>query len=199
MSESDSGESPLVSESESEGQKNRMSLIWESVSQTGLSEKVLRLGTHALLVMLILIVAWGMREFYTRAQILNLPEDSAFAAPLSSPTPTAGVSSLAPLQPEQFSESPITRRARLHTDVPSRPRYEVLMYTVKEGDTLIGIAEKFGLQPETILWGNQLILGDNPHNLFAGQELNILSVDGAYHKWSAMVGRRRVKRGCQVL
>ena len=194
MYEGDNEEGSLAQESESEGQKNRISLNWESVSRAGLSEKALRLGTHALLVMLILLVAWGMREFYTRAQILNLPEDSAFAASLSSPTLRAGVSSLAPLQPEQFSESPITRRARLHTDVPSRPRHEVLTYTVKEGDTLIGIADKFGLQPETILWGNQLILGDNPHNLFAGQELNILSVDGAYHKWSAGDGLNGVAK-----
>ena len=94
MPEGDSGEGTLALESESEGQKNRITLIWESVSRAGLSEKVIRLGTHAFLVMLILLVAWGMREFYTRAQILNLPEASAFAAPLPSPTPTAGSSAI---------------------------------------------------------------------------------------------------------
>jgi LysM repeat protein len=60
----------------------------------------------------------------------------------------------------------------------------VFTYTVTAGDTLFGIAEKFGLKPETILWGNQFVLGDNPHNLRPEQVLNILPTDGAYHRWS---------------
>jgi hypothetical protein len=52
-----------------------------------------------------------------------------------------------------------------------------------EGDTLFGIAEKFGLEAETILWGNYFILLDNPHSLQPGQELNILPVNGTYHAW----------------
>jgi murein DD-endopeptidase MepM/ murein hydrolase activator NlpD len=59
-----------------------------------------------------------------------------------------------------------------------------MVYTVEAGDTVFGIAEKFGLKPETVLWGNQFVLGDNPHNLKPGQKLNILPVDGTYHRWS---------------
>jgi len=59
----------------------------------------------------------------------------------------------------------------------------VTKYTVVEGDTVFGIAEKFGLKPETILWGNYYILLDDPHALQPGQELNILPVDGTYHEW----------------
>ena len=88
----------------------------------------------------------------------------------------------------------ITRIARLHTDVPSLPRSTVSVYTVQAGDTLFGIADKFGLQPETILWSNQFVLGDNPHNLRPGQELNILPVNGAYHRWSAGDGLNGVSR-----
>jgi hypothetical protein len=36
---------------------------------------------------------------------------------------------------------------------------------VVEGDTIIGIAEKFGLKPATILLGNYYILADDPHKL----------------------------------
>jgi murein DD-endopeptidase MepM/ murein hydrolase activator NlpD len=77
----------------------------------------------------------------------------------------------------------IPRLAQVHTTIPSRPRQEVEKYTVLEGDTVFGIAEKFGLKPYTILWGNYFVLLDNPHNLQVGQELNILPVDGTYHEW----------------
>jgi hypothetical protein len=54
---------------------------------------------------------------------------------------------------------------------------------VQDGDTVFGIAEKFGLEPQTILWGNYNILLDDPHSLKPGQELNILPVDGVYWEW----------------
>ena len=57
------------------------------------------------------------------------------------------------------------------------------MYTVQDGDTVFGIAEKFGLEPQTILWGNYNILLDDPHSLKPGQELTILPVNGVYWEW----------------
>ena len=44
----------------------------------------------------------------------------------------------------------------IHTTIPSRPRTEITTYTIQKGDTIFGIAEMFGLKPETILWGNYL-------------------------------------------
>ena len=175
-------------------QKNRWFMVWQGLSQAGLAETVLRVGTHVLLVALILIVAWGLREFYSQAQIASLPRQVARAADLLTPTPQAAPPST-PLQSfAQPSSSGVTRRTRLHTDVPSRPRVDLLTYTVKPGDTVFGIADKFGLNPETILWGNQFVLGDNPHNLKPGQELNILPVDGALHRWSSGDGLNGVAK-----
>src|SRR5690606_13930881 len=71
----------------------------------------------------------------------------------------------------------------LHTNIPTRPRDEMETYIVQEGDTVFGIAEKFGLEPQTILWGNYSLLLDNPHALRPGQELNILPVNGVYWEW----------------
>jgi len=79
--------------------------------------------------------------------------------------------------------SGITRRASLKTDIPSRPRVDVITYTVEPGDSLFSIASQFGLKPETLLWGNYETLEDNPHLVKAGQELNILPVDGTYYQW----------------
>lgn len=77
----------------------------------------------------------------------------------------------------------IQRVALIHTSIPTRARVDVIIYTVEQGDSLFGIAETFGLKPETILWGNFDTLADNPHTLQPGQELNILPINGTYHKW----------------
>jgi murein DD-endopeptidase MepM/ murein hydrolase activator NlpD len=164
--------------------KSRLMGIWEGISSAGLAETTLRLGTHALLVALIIIVAWAMREFYLRAQVADAPSAAVLAAELPTATPTEPAPELPPIQTQVAYIYGIPRLVSLHTDVPSRPRTDVITYTVQTGDTVFGVAEKFGLKPETILWGNQYVLGDNPHNLRTGQVLNILPVDGTYHKWS---------------
>jgi murein DD-endopeptidase MepM/ murein hydrolase activator NlpD len=71
------------------------------------------------------------------------------------------------------------------TSIPERPRSTVLTYTVESGDTVFGIAEKFGLTPYTIYWANSETLEDNPHRLSVGMVLNILPVDGVYHTVAA--------------
>jgi murein DD-endopeptidase MepM/ murein hydrolase activator NlpD len=167
--------------------------IWQRISRAGMADTVIRLGTHVLLVALILVIAWGMRQFYERTQIQAVSDNPAHAAALPSPTPTEIPPELPPLS-GNFVFTGIERKTRLHTDVPSLPRVEVIKYTVQKGDTLFGIAEKFGLKPETILWSNQFVLGDNPHNLLPGQELNILPLDGAYHRWSAGDGLNGVAK-----
>lgn len=62
---------------------------------------------------------------------------------------------------------------------------EITTYTVQPGDNLFEIADRFDLQPETVLWANADVLQDDPHRLRAGQELRILPVDGVYHRWEA--------------
>ena len=85
-------------------------------------------------------------------------------------------------------EAGISRLSDVHTIIPTRPRLGLLKYQVQLGDTLFGIAEKFGLKPESILWGNWYELDGDPHFIAPGQDLNILPVDGALHRWSAGEG-----------
>jgi murein DD-endopeptidase MepM/ murein hydrolase activator NlpD len=75
----------------------------------------------------------------------------------------------------------VSRLADVHTLIPTRGRSEEIIYTVEPGDTLFGIAERYSLKPETVLWGNYFALNDDPHSLKPGQQLNILPVDGTYH------------------
>ena len=165
------GEQPVKNQKLDEvtAERSRFLMLWEGLSQAGLAETALRIGTHILLIAMILVVAWAMRKFYVYAQVENVPQEAAFAAQLPTPTPTPISPQLPPYQAQITYLYGIPRLAELHTTVPARPRQEVVKYTVKKGDTIFGIAEKFGLKPETILWGNQYVLADNPHNLTPDQ------------------------------
>lgn len=60
-----------------------------------------------------------------------------------------------------------------------------IQYTVAAGENLFGIAEKFGLKPETILWANPDKLADKPKNIKPGIVLRIPAEDGLYYRWQA--------------
>ena len=161
--------------------------MWEYLSNTGLAEPVLRLGTHTLLVASILLIAWGLRAYYSLAQTQFLPENvSLVAEEIGSGTSADQTTPRLPFfLPQTSLSTGIPRQANFHTNAPSQPRLAVTTYIVQPGDTLFGLATRFGIKPETLLWANQVALGDNPHNLRPGQELQILPVDGIYHRWSA--------------
>ncbi len=79
------------------------------------------------------------------------------------------------------SSGPLVRSAAPFTTIPNRARTDILTYEVQPGDTVFGIADKFGLKPETIMWSNPE-LEQNPDMLRIGDKLVILPVDGVYHK-----------------
>lgn len=147
-----------------------------NLAQMGLGESLLRVGTNLFSIIAIGIVILLVQIFYRQSN--PLPE-SASGVPASAPASAE----LNPLPRQNNFFFGVSRAAQLHTNVPSRPRQEITMYTVLDGDTVFGIAEKFGLEPQTILWGNFNILYDDPHSLKAGQELVILPVNGVYWEW----------------
>jgi len=73
----------------------------------------------------------------------------------------------------------LRREAVPFTIIPDRPREGIITYTVQAGDTLYGIASKFGLSVNTVKWANGLELC--PNLLRVGQQLTILPVDGVSH------------------
>ncbi len=77
----------------------------------------------------------------------------------------------------------ISRTIQLKTNMPERPRYTVDKYTVARGDSVFAIAEKYKIEPETLLWANYDSLQDNPHNLKPGITLNVPPTDGIYYQW----------------
>lgn len=90
---------------------------------------------------------------------------------------------LSPLATPDELPGSVLRKNNPVTVIPSRPRSQVITYTVQTGDTLFIIANNYNLKPETILWGNFDVLEDNPHLLKPKQVLNILPVNGVYYKW----------------
>lgn len=120
-----------------------------------------------------------------------LNQRSAFAAVPAAPTLSPN---RLPQSPDQVRLPPypggeqdlvVNRDVNLFTVIPNDVRSIVVRYTVQPGDSVFGIADQFGLQPETILWGNYEVLNDDPHMLRPGQELNILPLDGVYYQWEA--------------
>jgi LysM repeat protein len=154
------------------------SRIFNTLIGIGLGESMLRTGTTLLSVVLLGVVIWLLRIFYAQASEAGKTANALQTGPT---VPVARIEEV--LSQSEISFGGIPRLAQVHTTIPSRPREDVIKYTVVEGDTVFGIAEKFGLKPETILWGNYYVLLDDPHALQPGQELNILPVDGTYHEW----------------
>ncbi len=168
------------------------SRIWQSLVHMGLGELALRVGTGFASLALILLVVWVMSNLYLKDRNSSPPE-SAQAATVPSITPTVHLElgEIATLQPYRAG---ISRQADLHTILPSRPRFQITTYVVQQGDTLFGIAEKYGLKPQTLLWGNYDTLKDNPDTLRVGQKLNILPEDGVLHTWTTGEGLNSVAK-----
>ena len=162
-----------------EKEKGTLSRWTEALLQMGLGESMLRVGTSLLSLVVIAVVIWLVQMFYSQA-----PDAQVNAAPAqgSTPTPVVDIQEVAPAAIDIDYEG-IPRMAQPFTTIPSRPRQVITTYTVQQGDTIFGISEKFGLDPQTVLWGNYAILQDNPHALQPDQDLNILPVNGTFYEW----------------
>jgi len=201
----DAEDEPQGSEREPSGGKiareSRLLVVWDKLSRAGLGDTVYRLGTALLTLALILLAVVGMRLFYLHFQQVGIsqPREAALAAEAPTPTPTPVPAVLPAYSPAQAAYVyGIPRLAQIHTTIPTRPRTEITTYTIQVGDTIFGIAEMFGLKPETILWGNYYTLSDDPHNIQPGVVLNIMPMDGTYHRWSEGEGLNGVSHGYNV-
>jgi len=103
------------------------------------------------------------------------PDDSAYGE-------NTGEASLPQLNMSLATDA-IVRHTNTHTILLNKTRDEAVEYTVEKGDAIFGIANKYKLKPETILWANYAILNDNPHEISIGQVLTIPPTDGIYYKW----------------
>ncbi|MBC8262670.1 MAG: M23 family metallopeptidase [Anaerolineales bacterium] len=108
------------------------------------------------------------------------PPPTSTPVPTPTPTPTTPPT---PTLPPTSTPTPVPTSTP--TVVPTEEtgessRQEIITYVVQTGDTLYGIAEKFGISADTIMWASSG-LEFHPDLLKIGQELTILPVDGVYH------------------
>jgi hypothetical protein len=65
----------------------------------------------------------------------------------------------------------------------ARSRTSPIGYVVEPFDSIFGIANKFNISPETVMWANYDVLNDNPDMLSVDQELIIPPVNGVLYTW----------------
>lgn len=160
------------------------------------ASRLVRAGLNILTVIVLAclaLVAWmRLPSLLARAQQPDSTQANNAETPLAAAKSAAPISRAELTAIQQISTSidtsgdylGVTRKLQLDTIIPTRPRVDVITYTVKTGDSLFSIAEMFNIKPETLLWGNYETLNDNPHLLSTGQVLNILPTDGTYYQWN---------------
>jgi len=165
----------------------------EMLARLGLGEIVARVGTAVLTIILVITVIWLMRLMQLDSP-LTIDQNNSKAVEATA-TPVIDLASIPAIEAKSNG---VLRMANLHTYIPDRQREDIIKYTIAKGDTVIGIAEKFNLKPQTIMFGNYYTLRDDPHNLSIGAQLNILPVDGYYYEWQAGDGLNGVAKGLNV-
>ncbi len=186
----ESDESPSTP-SETNSDNGRFAAFWERVRNLGMSGTVTRFGTSVITIAVVVVAAVALGRIYLNNT--NQPPETATLPTENTPS-EAGTSTdvdeivlPAFIMPDTaffYGSNGISREAIPDTEVPARSRSDVTYYEVLQGESVFTIADKFGLEPETILWGNYETLQDNPRFLAVGQVLTILPTNGIYYKYS---------------
>jgi len=157
--------------------------IIEGRSKAGIfnNPRLLRTGIYILTFLVIVLIVWGAGSLIVNNTAAS-PAPTATTRKATAPVPSN-------LSTPSFStvgmQDGVVRLPEMNTthQPEVEQRNEVITYDVQQGDSIFGIADKFGLKPESVLWANRYILGDTPDGLGIGITLNILPEDGVYHRW----------------
>jgi murein DD-endopeptidase MepM/ murein hydrolase activator NlpD len=103
---------------------------------------------------------------------------AATAAPTPAGTPVPN--GTWPPDLREIAPNYLVKLPLMHTDGSKQPRLDLITYRVVGGDTVVGIARRFGISPESILWANERT-ELNPEFLRIGQELIIPPTTGVLH------------------
>lgn len=170
--------------------------LWDRIRRLGLEPAALRTITVIATVVMMTIVVLTMSKYYVSVEGQGAAELKAAVATQAESSDMAVYISQSAASAAQ-SEG-IRRELNPDTVLPMRARTEIITYTVQVGDNLFSIAERFNLLPETLLWSNRYVIGDDPHFIYPGQQLLISPVDGTLHRWSAGEGLNGVAEYYQV-
>jgi hypothetical protein len=128
---------------------------------------------------LVVLAGLGITSVYLvfeNRQAKAIPKTPTIAPTLTPIPVTVGLPEI-----PQFQDSHgVTRAVQVHTYRPEKPRFQVEEYIVQKGDSAFSISTKFGIKPETLLWGNE-DMNPDAGALKVGAKLKILPVDGVLH------------------
>lgn len=138
-----------------------------------------RLGNYFiwLVVLLLLVVGWRIGFAADDAQEADQGETAVSQSDAPTPAVTPGLqgTDLPVISDESLAPAPDP-----YTFQNELPQHDFITYVVERGDTPNAIADRFGIQPETLLGGNPQ-LSEESSLLQTGVELIILPVDGVLH------------------
>lgn len=112
-------------------------------------------------------------------------EPAATLLPTASATEQPGAVPLPEISGLNGQVQAIVRQVSIDTNIPERPRYDVIDHEVVKGDSLFAIAAEYNIKPDSLLWANFDVLKDNPDSLRLGMDLKIPPTNGVYYQWQA--------------
>jgi len=134
-------------------------------------------GSWAIAGLMTALMIFALVQYFSGRSLL------AFIQSFTRPTSSALESSALPKYEPQKGYEAVNRETEPDTVLPSGSRKGMVEYEVEAGDSLFGIAERYDLEPESVLWANEKILNDDPHLISPGMRLKIPPVDGILYEW----------------
>jgi murein DD-endopeptidase MepM/ murein hydrolase activator NlpD len=159
----------------------------ERIGRQALTSQIKTLGQRyavhsGLFVVALLFLLAGRLDLSWDGLQLGLPPvQPQIAVPTLAPLVDEGVSLQAPasvLTP--VPETAFSRLAIPRTYEPALPTHDFVQHVVERGDTPNSVAETYGIEPATLLWGNP-DLSDEAQLLRVGITLTILPTNGVLH------------------
>lgn len=152
---------------------------WNSVENR--KEVGFRINDRLIMVIIasLLMIIGGYQAVQSKAQAnnpSNNPNQETNSSRLIESTPVITNTSVIPI----IQDTAISPEFNPYTYEPNLPVQQFITYTVKRGDTPNAIADRFGIQPETLLGGNPS-LSEESNLLQRDITLVILPIDGVLH------------------
>ncbi|MCB2179722.1 peptidoglycan DD-metalloendopeptidase family protein [bacterium] len=179
-----------LKENTTKHQPGRFATFWERVRQLGISKTITRIGTSVMTILVAAVAVYALGRFYLdnvndtpAAALLPTEETNMDVGMVTSVDDIILPAYSVPDTAYFYGTTGIAREALPNTEIPARARTDVTSYEVLPGESVFTIADKFSLEPETILWGNYETLHDNPRVIDVGQILTILPTNGIYYQF----------------
>lgn len=168
--------------------------FWARITSLGMADVAMRVGSALVTIGLVGLIIWVMKDFFISGEMVSTNVESIDLA-------AGGVTSDGVELPSYSGVAPVeglSRAVEAHKEEEVTSRYDFTQYEVITDDSIYGIAEKYGLNPETVLYCNYDVLYDNPAFISPGQVLEIPPTDGVVYYWHEGDGLNGVANGLGV-